>query len=760
MYQLPLWVVPNSRPGFYDTESATTIEQTAKVYKAMQDLITEYNTFATNVNKIIEDFISGSNEEYNTFKIAIRQEFQDFIDVIDLKIAEQDKIISDKSKELDEKHTSFTNSIQKIQKAFKTEIENSLSLFEQNVDTKIEIFEEHINSIISDAVLYMKTNLHTTISELIIEMRDNGELTNDIMVVFNDIIRNLSNEIESREQQYQVLSARMNAFEQLEEGSTTGDAELMDARVDFQGVTHDSAGESIRHQAKMLYDSVNGIPLFMMNETIQSFFEPIKQLIPPVWVDNGFYFDKDKTEHQHEETKQFEYPASYGDVFYLTSNDNWEMSRYLILDSEGNVIDSEKGETSDELSQNTLIECPYNTSKIVFQVSDNHLPNFILYKVIGYELKKDSISFEKLKEESIHLKNLEMALQKTFTSKKFKEMEVDFSQHTNCYVQFNGIGAKPLYVNASSDHAYSLIDVLPDDIYQIDSAHAWDIALFITLDENMNCVRHDELQAGAYTNAVVEITIQENEKYLIVNKYGFNSLSEFDSYAIESEGVNNNKLQGKKIVYDGDSICESRLNGDAINGGGYAKIIADLTNGYYVNQAVGGGTITKNDNGHSVVDNLSNLPTDADLYCFEGGINDFWTNRLLGQTTSDYSSALDTTTFCGALEYIFRYAIEHFVGKPICFVITHKVTDTSWIPNRNGNTFTDFHDKAIEICRKYSIPFYDAFNESGLNGWNEVQKNQFFRQNDGIGDGCHPIEIGYRKFYVPQLIDLFNRIIE
>jgi len=213
-------------------------------------------------------------------------------------------------------------------------------------------------------------------------------------------------------------------------------------------------------------------------------------------------------------------------------------------------------------------------------------------------------------------------------------------------------------------------------------------------------------------------------------------------------------LYGKKIVYDGDSICYG-----AGHKGGYGKIIAELTGGTYENQAVGGGRlVTKgNNNWHSVVDNLPNLPEDGDIYCFEGGINDYWTNGMqLGSFDySNFDGALDTTTVCGALEAIFRYALNTFVGKPICFVIAHKIQETAYKLNASSNTFKEYQDAMVGICQKYSIPYYDAFTESGLNGWNVVHNENFFTD----GDGCHPTEEGYKRYYVPQLLELFRKII-
>ena len=222
-------------------------------------------------------------------------------------------------------------------------------------------------------------------------------------------------------------------------------------------------------------------------------------------------------------------------------------------------------------------------------------------------------------------------------------------------------------------------------------------------------------------------------------------------------------LTGKKIIYDGDSIAESRTGSTANNGGGYAKLIADAVSGTYQNYAVGGARLTAKPSGasyHSVVDNLGSLPTDGDLYCFEGGINDFWTPKTLGTfSKTDFTGTLDTNTICGALETIFRYALTNFVGKPICFVITHKIQSTAYVANANGNTFEDYRNAMVGICQKYSIPYYDAFSESGLNGWNTAQNNAYLTANtNGTGDGTHPNEEGYKRYYVPQLISLFERI--
>ena len=215
-------------------------------------------------------------------------------------------------------------------------------------------------------------------------------------------------------------------------------------------------------------------------------------------------------------------------------------------------------------------------------------------------------------------------------------------------------------------------------------------------------------------------------------------------------------LKGKTIAYDGDSITQSRINqGNQSNGGAYPKLIADLTDSYYQNQATGGATLSYKDGStNCICRRLTNLPV-ADMYVFSGGINDMWDNRPLGTITSNYTDEVNDTTITGALEKIFRYALTNFVGKPILYVITQKVRNPYY--NGGGYNQFDLHDRIVEVCNKYSIPYYDAFNESGLNGWNTAQSNAYLNANSqGTSDGTHPNENGYLKYYVPQIISLLN----
>ena len=93
--KLPHWVITNPRPAFYDTDSGTSIEQTALLYKKMQEIIESYNLFVDEVNGKIEEFIATSLEDQETFELSINQMIHDFTTLVETKIKDQDGVIAE-----------------------------------------------------------------------------------------------------------------------------------------------------------------------------------------------------------------------------------------------------------------------------------------------------------------------------------------------------------------------------------------------------------------------------------------------------------------------------------------------------------------------------------------------------------------------------------------------------------------------------------------------------------------------------------------
>lgn len=82
------------------------------------------------------------------------------------------------------------------------------------------------------------------------QMAADGTLDAIILPYFNAYKNELNDRIAT-------LESRMDTFSQLAEGSTTGDAELMDIRVGANGVTYPTAGDAVRGQVDILQNEIN-----------------------------------------------------------------------------------------------------------------------------------------------------------------------------------------------------------------------------------------------------------------------------------------------------------------------------------------------------------------------------------------------------------------------------------------------------------------------------------------------------------------------
>lgn len=91
-------------------------------------------------------------------------------------------------------------------------------------------------------------NMMVSVDNLMKKLSDSGaQISSDAEHLYNQTKAQMDN-----------IQKRMNAFTALRDGSTTGDAELKDIRVAYDGKEYGNAGEAVREQASDIHKALFG----------------------------------------------------------------------------------------------------------------------------------------------------------------------------------------------------------------------------------------------------------------------------------------------------------------------------------------------------------------------------------------------------------------------------------------------------------------------------------------------------------------------
>lgn len=201
-----------------------------------------------------------------------------------------------------------------------------------------------------------------------------------------------------------------------------------------------------------------------------------------------------------------------------------------------------------------------------------------------------------------------------------------------------------------------------------------------------------------------------------------------------------NVLYGKKIAYEGDSICYG--NGYT---GGYAKIIGDRNSMVVSNTAVSGGTLAVHADHHCICTSIASMPANYDYYIFEGGTNDVnystWGAKVNGYPSAGESDTIDNTTYLGGLEYACRALVTTFPAAKKGFVFVHRIFGE---PNDFDSTYKP---QCKAILEKYGIPYIDIAEYCPPLNSIDTLKSAYTLN----GDGWHPNQAGYENFYADPI---------
>jgi hypothetical protein len=135
--------------------------------------------------------------------------------------------------------------------------------------------EENVGDTFNDVGQYNKTNWETgdritegklnKIEDAIDKINQNEK--NDVAALDKRVTNNFNILEVNKADQVDLLTERkrIDSLASLKDGSTTGDAELIDGRISVEGTTYTSLGESIREQIKTATGELIGLPYTLIN---------------------------------------------------------------------------------------------------------------------------------------------------------------------------------------------------------------------------------------------------------------------------------------------------------------------------------------------------------------------------------------------------------------------------------------------------------------------------------------------------------------
>lgn len=495
----------------------------------------------------------------------------------------------------------------------------------------------------------------------------------------------------------QNLKNRVDSFTSLDEGSTTGDAELIDGRNTFFGTTDNNIGEAIRKQMNGVYNGVYYLDVAWEVGEMDSSTGENGNTINPTQIRSKDFIS---------------IPLNVDIKFELSTNYNYFILKY----NENKIYQGYEGiYTSGTNIFNT--NCPY--IKIAMA---NH----------NYDTNV----------------NIEMGsnLKSYFKVNSFKDVDLKFNLINEEIL--NNFKIRDCYLVCQEHSKMVYIDTFNKTITIPPSYICLSNKLLKATNEQIiNYTNTNEFR-WLYYNKTSEL-IEYTTFYKDDSNYYFLGLFYPD--------MPRNSYCNFKFVVDkpqsigclGDSITYG------LGGTSWTTKLSELCNIPTVyNYGVSGTTIITNGT-TGFIDRIPNMVKDLDVIILWGGVNDFmWTNQSKEVFKANFEKVVKAlldkypkAKIVGLTPMKFKYTAS-----------ADGILTRAWNePNsQSGVLLKDYVDVEIEIFNKYSIEYKDLFNESGISCEHNGQANEYFVGN---GDLLHPNEKGNLLVLAPKIANKINSLL-
>lgn len=559
---------------------------------------------------------------------------------------------------------------------------------------------------------FVNLDVQDEINHKLDEMVADGTLDAIIIPILNQYESSITGRIET-------LEARMSEFASLPEGSTAGNAELLDIRIPATGFnnneTYSSAGDAVRGQASELKNSMGPVydDIFIKSTYTNTATDPAQG------ATYGFSIPR--------KTRCLRFSPFYSGV-----NGQLYAKRYLATSiSEGatyTLVEEQEINMGGHFTFYNLTPDEFITVTCSngYVSNNNAWPSAGLYNARGIYTNNNTL----------HLLNERYVFAAVFDewiSKNEYSLDriVGGIHNTNAIMSTNGTQS---YVASDKNYRVTKYEIEPGTLYRyICEAKGQGAALICFYDSSDTFLGYEKaLTSTVLTAFDVTFNTPATCSYIKCSGYYPNS------------GVLYTHGEKQEFPYAGKifvSIGDSRTWYDQEEYTVDTKYPGTICNGYqYYLRKMGAVTFNNGASGFTTPQlnarcRTYTVDTTGDYFIIWSGVNDWQKNVQLGNI-EPIGSAFDDTTTAGAYQAMIEYIINNNPNAKIFIMGNYQ----SWNNNQGTSETPAMTNMIKSICDLYAIPFLDLYNESRFNILN---RDTFFADTIASGVYLHLSNYGY-----------------
>jgi lysophospholipase L1-like esterase len=535
---------------------------------------------------------------------------------------------------------------------------------------------------------------------------------------------NIASEISARQSADNVINARMDTFASLPDGSTAGDAELLDIRVGADGTTYPSAGDAVRGQVTDLKSAINknSADIHSPKNEIQAIQYSVYKVVDGKLV-------------------RYSSPSGYWktmiapiDCIYidgvatlktggLSGAEAQNVPSMAFIDENWNVLSAIYTAIAPPHTF-SIDDVPVGSAYVVGQLDD--------FFTFAFQSTDNRISIISNSVDSIESEVAE--IKTATTTDATTDVALTFESATGFYNKSGGF-------DTFGGVTKAIVNVSEGEEYYLTAQNYYNAAVVVYLDGS------DNYQGGEwYANNESAISNKKiivptgASKLLIQRFWNYSPVSLKKVVGLTALPVKS-VLSEKKISVIGDSITEKNFRAKT----NWVLWLTDWCGATFQNLGRSGtGFRAGKANNNNYYPRIASITATPDIIGVACSFNDISSDSVVIGTIND-TTADDTVA--GYANDFFDALITAFPTVPIiCYV------QNPWWSAHYGVARSDEWVSLLsEICAKRGIPFYsDLYKGGTLKPWLLASRQTYFTSDDtdggssGVVDDVHPNSEGHK----------------